>query len=172
LDVEGTASPQWISHLADRAPLIPGVTAINVSHLQNAHSAQLDPPKKVIESMILVFPVGRAELEPSQENIAAQVGKEIRDLVAEANRLGEQTSIELIGHTDTTGIEGTNLLLSEQRAEHVREILLRGGIQATNIHSRGVGTTQPLRTEDTEEGRRENRSVSFKITFTPTSPVN
>ena len=172
LDVEGTASPQWISHLADRSPLIPGVTAINVSHLQNAHSAQLDPPKKVIESMILVFPVGRAELEPSQENIAAQVGKEIRDLVAEANRLGEQTSIELIGHTDTTGIEGTNLLLSEQRAEHVREILLRAGIQATNIHSRGVGTTQPLRTEDTEEGRRENRSVNFKITFTPTSPVN
>jgi len=172
LDVEGTASPQWISHLADRAPLIPGITAINVSHLQNAHSAQLDPPKKVIESMILVFPVGRAELEPAQENIAAQMGKEIRDLVAEANRLGEQTSIELIGHTDTTGIEGTNLLLSEQRAEHVRQILLRGGVQPTNMHSRGVGTTQPLRTEDTEEGRRENRSVNFKITFTPASPVN
>jgi outer membrane protein OmpA-like peptidoglycan-associated protein len=172
LDVEGTASPQWISHLADRAPLIPGVTAINVSHLQNAHSAQLDPPRKVIESMILVFPVGRAELEPAQENIAAQMGKEIHDLIAEANGLGEQTSIELIGHTDTTGIEGTNLLLSEQRAEHVRAILLRGGIQPTNMHSRGVGTTQPLRTEDTEEGRRENRSVNFKITFTPTSPVN
>ena len=172
LKVEGTASPQWISHLADRAPLIPGVTAINVSHLQNAHSAQLDPPKKVIESMILVFPVGRAELELGQETIAAQTAKEIRDLIDEANALGEQTSVQIIGHTDSTGVDNTNLLLSQQRAERVREILLRGGIHPANLTSRGVGTTQPLRTEDTEEGRRENRSVNFRITFTPTSPVN
>jgi OOP family OmpA-OmpF porin len=172
LNVEGTASPQWISHLADRALFIPGVTAIEISHLQNAHSAQLDPAKNVIESMILVFPIGRAELEPGQENIAAQVGKEIRDLVAEANRLGEQTSIQIIGHTDSTGVDNTNLLLSQQRSEQVRGMLLRGGIQPANLTSRGVGTTQPMRTEETEEGRRENRSVSFKITFTPTSPVN
>jgi outer membrane protein OmpA-like peptidoglycan-associated protein len=172
LNVEGEASPQWIARLPERALLIPGVTAINVSHLQNAHSAQLDPPKKVIESMILVFPVGRAELEPSQENIATQMGSEIRDLIAEANGLGEQASVQIIGHTDKSGIEGTNQLLSQQRAERVRAILLRGGIQPTNLTSRGVGITQPLRDEGTEEGRRENRSVNFKITFTPTSPVN
>jgi outer membrane protein OmpA-like peptidoglycan-associated protein len=172
LDLEGTASPQWIARMADRALLIPGVTAIEISHLQGAHSVQLDLPKNVIESMILVFPIGRAELEPNQENIAAQVGKEIRDLIAEANRLGEQTSIEISGHTDSTGVDNTNLLLSQQRAERVRGMLLRGGTQPANLHSRGVGTTQPLRTESTEEGRRENRSVSFKITFTPTSPVN
>jgi outer membrane protein OmpA-like peptidoglycan-associated protein len=172
LDVKGTASPQWIARVADRALLIPGVTAVEISHLQGAHSVQLDLPKNVIESMILVFPIGRAELEPNQENIAAQVGKEIRDLIAEANRLGEQTSIEISGHTDSTGVDNTNLLLSQQRAERVRGMLLRGGIQPANLHSRGVGTTQPLRTESTEEGRRENRSVSFKITFTPTSPVN
>jgi outer membrane protein OmpA-like peptidoglycan-associated protein len=172
LDVKGTASPQWIARVADRALLIPGVTAIEISHLQGAHSVQLDLPKNVIESMILVFPIGRAELEPNQENIAAQVGKEIRELIAEANRLGEQTSIEISGHTDSTGVDNTNLLLSQQRAERVRGMLLRGGIQPANLHSRGVGTTQPLRTEQSEEGRRENRSVSFKITFTPTSPVN
>jgi outer membrane protein OmpA-like peptidoglycan-associated protein len=172
LEVKGTASPQWISHLADRAPLIPGVNVINVSHLQNAHSAQLDPPRKVIEWMALVFPVGRAELEPRQESLAVQEGKEIRELVAEAKGLGEQTSVEIIGHTDSTGIEGTNQLLSQQRADRVREILLRSGVQPANLTSRGVGNTQPLQPEDTEEGRRENRSVNFKITFTPTPPVN
>jgi outer membrane protein OmpA-like peptidoglycan-associated protein len=172
LDVEGEASPQWIARLPERALLIPGVTVINVSHLQNAHSAQLDPPRKVIESMILVFPIGRAELEPSQESLTAQEGKEIRDLIDEANGLGEQTSVKIIGHTDNTGIEGTNQLLSQQRAERVRGILLRAGIPPANLTSRGVGITQPLRDEGTEEGRRENRSVNFKITFTPTSPVN
>jgi len=172
LDVEGNASPQWIARLADRALLIPGINAINVSHLQNAHSAQLDPARHVIESMILVFPIGRVELERGQENTIIQSQKQIRDIVAQADRLGEHTSIEIIGHTDSTGVDNANLLLSQQRAEQIRGMLLRAGIQPANLHSRGVGTTQPLRTENTEEGRRENRSVNFKITFTPTSPVN
>ena len=172
LDVEGTASPQWIAGVADRATLIPGVATVETSHLQNSHLLQLKAPQSAIESVFLLFPVGRAELEPGQENTFAQAQKQIRDIVAQAEHLGEQTSIELIGHTDSTGIEGTNQLLSQQRAEQVRARLLRGGVPPANLRPRGVGTTQPLRAEDTEEGRRLNRSVTFKVTFTPTSPVN
>jgi outer membrane protein OmpA-like peptidoglycan-associated protein len=172
LDVEGAALPQWIARLKDRALLIPGVTAVHASHLQYEHPAQLDAPKNAIESVILVFPVGRAELEPGQQSTIVQAEKQIRDFVAQANQLGEQISIELVGHTDSTGVDNTNLLLSQQRAERVREILLRGGIQSANLSSRGVGTTRPLRPEDTEEGRHLNRSVTFKVTFTPTPAVN
>jgi outer membrane protein OmpA-like peptidoglycan-associated protein len=172
LDVKGIASPQWIAGMVNRAPLIPGINTVDVSHLQNSHLLQLKAPQSAIESVFLLFPVGRAELEPGQENTFDQAQKQIRDIVAQAERLGEQTSIELIGHTDSTGIEGTNQLLSKQRAEQVRARLLRGGVPPANLRPRGVGTTQPLRTEDTEEGRRLNRSVTFKVTFTPTSPVN
>jgi outer membrane protein OmpA-like peptidoglycan-associated protein len=172
LDVEGTAPPQWIAGVADRATLIPGVATVDVSHLQDSHILQLKAPQSAIESVFLLFPVGRAELEPGQEGAFAQAQKQIRDIVAQAEHLGEQASIELIGHTDSTGIEGTNQLLSQQRAEQVRARLLRGGVPPANLRPRGVGTTQPLRTEDTEEGRRLNRSVTFKVTFTPTSPVN
>lgn len=172
LDVEGTASPRWIAGVADRAILIPGVATVDVSHLQDSHLLQLKAPQSAIESVFLLFPVGRAELEPGQENTFDQTQKQIRDIVAQAEHLGEQTSIELIGHTDSTGIEGTNQLLSQQRAEQVRARLLRGGVPPANLRPRGVGTTQPLRTEDTEEGRRLNRSVTFKVTFTPTSAVN
>jgi outer membrane protein OmpA-like peptidoglycan-associated protein len=172
LDVEGTASPRWIAGVADRATLIPGVATVDTSHLQNSHLLQLKAPQSAIESVFLLFPVGRAELEPGQEDTFAQTQKQIRDIVAQAEHLGEQASIELIGHTDSTGIEGTNQLLSQQRAEQVRARLLRGGVPPANLRPRGVGTTQPLRTEDTEEGRRLNRSVTFKVTFTPTSPVN
>jgi OOP family OmpA-OmpF porin len=172
LDVEGTASPQWIAGVADRALLIPGVAAVDVSHVQDSHLLQLKAPQSAIECVFLLFPVGRAELESDQENTFAQTQKQIRDIVAQAEHLGEQASIELIGHTDSTGIEGTNQLLSQQRAEQVRARLLRGGVPPANLRPRGVGTTQPLRTEDTEEGRRLNRSVTFKVTFTPTSAVN
>jgi outer membrane protein OmpA-like peptidoglycan-associated protein len=172
LDVEGAASPQWIAHLAEFASLIPGIAAVDASHLQNSHLLLLSAPQSAIESVILLFPIGRAEFEPGQENTIAQAQKQIREIVAQADHLGEQTSIELIGHSDSTGIEGTNQLLSRQRAEQVRGKLLRGGVQPANLHSRGVGTTQPLRTEDTEENRRLNRSVTFRITFTPTSAAN
>jgi len=172
LYVEGTASPQWIASLADRAQLIAGIKSIDVSHLQDSHLLQLKAPQSAIESVFLLFPVGRAELEPGQENTFTQTQKQIRDIVAQAEHLGEQTSIELIGHTDSTGIEGTNQLLGQQRAEQVRARLLRGGVPPANLRLRGVGTTQPLVSGDTEESRRLNRSVTFKITFTPTSAVN
>src|SRR6202162_795005 len=172
LQVEGTASPQWISLVQERAPYIAGVTSVDTSRLYNSHLLQLNAPKSAMESAILVFPVGRTELEPGQENAIAQTGKQIRDIVAQASRLGEQTTVELTGHSDSTGIEGTNMLLSQERADAIRAILIRGGVQAANLRTRGVGTRQPLRPEDTEGNRRLNRSVTFRITFTPVSSGN
>jgi OOP family OmpA-OmpF porin len=122
--------------------------------------------------MILVFPIGRAELEPGQESSVAQAQKGIREIVEKASHLGEQTNVELTGHSDSTGIEGTNMLLSQERADNIRSILIRGGVQPSNLHTRGVGATQPLRPEDTEENRRLNRSVTARITFTPTASGN
>ena len=172
LRVEGTASPEWISRVQERAPYIAGVASVDTSHLQDSHLLQLNAPKSAVEAMILVFPIGRAELEPGQENTVVQTQKQIRDIVAQANRLGEQTSVELTGHSDSTGVEGANMLLSQERADNIRGTLIRAGVQPANLHTRGVGATQPLRPEDTEENRRLNRSVTFRITFTPTSTGN
>ncbi len=83
----------------------------------------------------------------------------------QAARLGEAVSVDLIGHTDTTGVEATNLPLSQQRADQIRGNLLRNGVKEVNLRPHGVGTTQPLRSEETEDGRRLNRSVTFKIYF-------
>ena len=121
--------------------------------------------ERAIESTILLFPLGRAELEPGQENDLAQVEKKIRDLVAQAARLHEAVDVDLVGHTDTTGVEATNLPLSQQRADQIRGSLLRNGVKAVNLRPHGVGTTQPLRSEDTEDGRRLNRSVTFKVYY-------
>jgi outer membrane protein OmpA-like peptidoglycan-associated protein len=172
LHVEGIAAPQWISRAQERAPYIAGVTSVDTSQLQNSHLLQLNGPKSSIESMILVFPIGRAELEPGQESSVAQAQKGIREIVEKASHLGEQTNVELTGHSDSTGIEGTNMLLSQERADNIRSILIRGGVQPSNLHTRGVGATQPLRPEDTEENRRLNRSVTARITFTPTASGN
>jgi outer membrane protein OmpA-like peptidoglycan-associated protein len=73
----------------------------------------------------------------------------------------------LVGHTDITGVEAANLPLSRERADQIRAALLRNGVKSASVLPRGVGTSQPLRDESTEEGRRLNRSVTFKITLSP-----
>ncbi|MGA7855367.1 MAG: OmpA family protein [Candidatus Acidiferrales bacterium] len=165
LDAAGAAPQQWITRFEERGPWIAGVSKLDESHLENSTVHELNAQKSAIESIALLFPLGRAELEPGQESTLAQAEKEIRALVAQAARLGEAVSVDLIGHTDTTGVEATNLPLSQQRADQIRGSLLRNGVKEVNLRPRGVGTTQPLRSEETEDGRRLNRSVTFKIYF-------
>ncbi len=66
----------------------------------------------------------------------------------------QSVHVALVGHTDTTGVEGTNLVFSQQRADSIAALLLRSGSSGGLAAPPGVGTTQPLRAEDTEEGRQ------------------
>jgi OOP family OmpA-OmpF porin len=161
----GSAPLRWIAHFEDRARWVPGVTAVDASRLQDADMIAL-------ESMVLTFPVGSAEIEPGQENSLFQAASKIRLILSQASNGNEIPGIEIVGHTDTTGVEVTNLLLSNQRADRVRAILLRAGIQPENLRPRGVGTSMPLRSEATEADRHLNRSVTFKVVFSPASPGN
>jgi outer membrane protein OmpA-like peptidoglycan-associated protein len=164
---EGSAPQNWIAQLEEKAPWIAGVNRLDQSHLQNSSLQELNALKNTLESTTLLFPLGRAELEAGQEANLAQAEKDIRDLVAQAAPLRQSVTVELVGHTDITGVEADNLPLSRQRADQIRAVLLRNGIKSATLLPRGVGTSQPLRDEDTEEGRRLNRSVTFKITLSP-----
>jgi outer membrane protein OmpA-like peptidoglycan-associated protein len=172
LTAEGNASPQWIARLQDRGGWIAGVTDVDTSHLQNGAAAALERLKATIEGIIFVFPLGRADLEPGQDALLAHTQVDFGNLLAEAARANASVHIEVIGHTDSTGIETANLPLSKQRADVVTSLLIHAGVKAAAFQSRGVGTSQPLRSEDTEEGRHFNRSVTFHVDIAPASPAN
>src|ERR1700719_1450389 len=172
LRAEGIAAPQFIARLEERAPWIPGVTALDDSHLQNTELIALNRLRSSLESTALLFTIGRAELESGQESSIAAAQSNIRALLVEAEHLNGILAVDVIGHTDITGVEGTNLVLSKQRADVVINLLARSGIKSANLHARGVGTSEPLHDESTEEGRRFNRSVTFKVAFSPAPPVN
>ena len=53
--------------------------------------------------------------------------------------------------------------LSEERALNVKKYLVEHGVEASRIETRGFGATQPVDTNDTEEGRAKNRRVEFKV---------
>jgi outer membrane protein OmpA-like peptidoglycan-associated protein len=164
---EGSAPQNWITQLEEKAPWIAGINRLDESHLQNSNLQELKALKNNLESTTLLFPLGRAELEAGQQTNLAQAEHSIRDLVAQATPLRQSVTVELVGHTDITGVEASNLPLSRQRADQIRAALLRNGIKSATLLPRGVGTSQPLRDDGTEEGRRLNRSVTFKITLSP-----
>lgn len=71
--------------------------------------------------------------------------------------------VQIGGHTDVIGTEPYNLMLSQQRAESVRQYLIGKGVDGSRMTALGLGTSQPMASNDTEEGRALNRRVEFKI---------
>ncbi len=75
-----------------------------------------------------------------------------------------QTNIQIYGYTDSTGKPEYNQLLSEQRANSVKDYLATKGIVASRFNIIGMGIADPIATNDTPEGRSLNRRVEFAIT--------
>ncbi len=71
--------------------------------------------------------------------------------------------IEIAGHTDGRGSAAYNLNLSEGRAAAVRDYIISRGIPDYKITSQGYGLERPIATNDTDEGRAENRRVEFVV---------
>jgi outer membrane protein OmpA-like peptidoglycan-associated protein len=71
--------------------------------------------------------------------------------------------IEIHGHTDNTGDEAKNQKISENRAKAVREYIISKNIEPKRISYKGFGSKQPIKLNNTEEGRKKNRRVEFLI---------
>lgn len=71
--------------------------------------------------------------------------------------------IEISGHTDNRGSEEYNLKLSFDRARSVVDYLIAAGIESQRLTYKGYGFSQPIASNETEEGRQLNRRVEFKV---------
>jgi outer membrane protein OmpA-like peptidoglycan-associated protein len=73
--------------------------------------------------------------------------------------------LSINGHTDNTGGDDLNLKLSQDRADAAKQYLVNQGISADRITAIGYGSSKPIQSNDTEEGRSKNRRVEFKLKF-------
>jgi outer membrane protein OmpA-like peptidoglycan-associated protein len=71
--------------------------------------------------------------------------------------------IEISGHTDNIGSAAYNKTLSENRAKAVVDYLIKKGISSNRLSFVGYGFDQPIASNDTEEGRQQNRRTEFKV---------
>ena len=87
----------------------------------------------------------------------------VLDKVAATLTEYDKSVIEVAGHTDSVGSDAYNQQLSEKRASSVASYLSSHGVLQTRIVTVGAGEAHPVATNDTEEGRAQNRRVEITI---------
>lgn len=105
----------------------------------------------------------QVDFKSGSTNFTEGSEEELRNL-AEIMMAYPATKIRVVGHTDNTGNADSNMTLSEQRAMSVKNWLGQNGIAADRVEASGKGQTEPIATNDTEEGRNQNRRIEVFVT--------
>ena len=103
----------------------------------------------------ITFPVDSSAIQPQFRSTLDGVSQTLVSY--------NQTYIDVLGHTDSTGSDAYNQALSERRAQSVADYLSMRGVARARTGIRGYGETQPIASNETEEGRSQNRRVEIKV---------
>jgi outer membrane protein OmpA-like peptidoglycan-associated protein len=99
----------------------------------------------------------------TDKDIIKKESKPILDRAVEVLKKYPGVRIEISGHTDSAGSYEHNVDLSQRRAESVKTYLTDAGVDAGRIETRGAGPNEPIATNDTKDGRAQNRRIEVKI---------
>jgi outer membrane protein OmpA-like peptidoglycan-associated protein len=99
----------------------------------------------------------------TDKDVIKKESKPILDRAVEVLKKYPQVRIEISGHTDSAGSYEHNVDLSQRRAESVKTYLTEAGIDPSRIETRGAGPNEPIATNDTKDGRANNRRIEVKI---------
>ena len=128
----------------------------------SAALASLKPgfaPQELVQALnlyVINFDTGSAEIPTHSVVFLSQAARAIN-----GSTVG--TVIEIGGHTDNTGDIASNLALSQQRADAVRNYLVQHRVDPNTLVAKGYGSTKPVAPNDTEEGRFRNRRIEFTV---------
>ena len=128
-----------------------------VSDIYGTDTYLLEPigPKKEWILKNMYFATNKTEILPMSE----QSLQTLYDFLKENPRV----RIKIIGHTDSVGTDQANQKLSEGRANSVKNEMVKRGIKESRIETEGRGESEPIDTNDTEEGRQNNRRVVIQV---------
>ena len=103
----------------------------------------------------IYFETGKAVILPKSYDILNSVAQAMVDY--------SNIQVEVQGHTDSDGSAAYNLGLSDKRALAVKTYLMTQGVESNRLESKGYGEGAPIATNETAEGKEENRRVEFRI---------
>ncbi len=101
------------------------------------------------------FDTGRSEVKPGLRPVLDSFARSING--------NPNATVQIVGHTDSTGGDAVNNPLSVARAQATRDYLVERGVQSSRISIDGRGEHQPIATNDTDTGRARNRRVEIFV---------
>lgn len=125
-------------------------------------SLSLPDGHECVRQLNIVMSESEIGFEPSKSAIAGDPAPTLERLAAVMAECAD-FRIEAGGHTDSQGSQGFNADLSRGRAQALVAAMTQGGIDTANMTARGYGESQPIASNDTDEGREENRRIEFRL---------
>ena len=165
------ASPTAEKESAAAAPTAvaqaPGTEpAPSVNAKATAEQASLKPDfsmKDLLASLnesVINFESGSSELPASMASFLQNAAHDLKQMHADY-------TLEIAGYTDNTGDAARNVVLSQRRADAVRQALVKSGANADMLVAKGYGSADPIASNDTPEGRLRNRRIEYRLLKTP-----
>lgn len=115
------------------------------------------------EELVAALNRGRIDFAPSSAAIAPDARAVLETAAKTILALPTGTRLEIAGHTDSAGEPRRNRQLSQARAEAVRNVLVELGVPSVMLVPQGYGDSRPVASNDTAEGRRQNRRIEFTL---------
>lgn len=123
--------------------------------MKNAKVERVGEGIKITFDSGILFDVGKADLRPVSMT-------DVQKMAATLQKYPD-TNVLIEGHTDNTGTDAINLPLSERRAQAVANYTATQGVDASRISTKGLGSSDPVADNTTEEGKQANRRVEIAI---------
>jgi OOP family OmpA-OmpF porin len=131
--------------------------------LQAEHVAEIDALARRIEAVPILMSLDSTEILPESLAWLPSLSSDLARIVELARVAGTPVRIEIIGHTDLSGDEQRNALLSVERAARVRDLLLERGLPAEALRVQGVGASAYSGAPDSDDDLRRNRRVDVRV---------
>lgn len=148
VDTDGGTVPDGVEVRRGTNPLDPGDDIPRP--MKEELSIEINKP---IVLAGVVFKFGSAEISPQSGSILEKAYNTLQQHPA--------IEVEIHGHTDNIGMPSVNLHISQARAEAVKMYLVRKGIAAGRIVTKGFGSIRPVASNATSAGRQQNRRIEF-----------
>jgi outer membrane protein OmpA-like peptidoglycan-associated protein len=162
----GEAPAAWINRarVASQQLSADGLS-LEISELRELTPQELTHLREAIQAVDIFFDSGKAVPGPEQLPVLDKLANQLKELAKDARNAGVTARFMLTGHSDATGRETANLSISAARAETVRALLKKRGVDPELLLVRGAGTFEPVEPENSRTGSSANRRVSVTVNF-------
>lgn len=140
-------------------PPMPKVIDKSQLHISIEHLVIV--PEAIPINTVLIL--NKVKFLPNKTTLSNPDGNEDLQNILKALQKSPDLKLEIGGHTDRSGNEATNKVLSKNRAKYVYDYLIRKGVKSTRLVYKGYGSAKPAYTNRTKDGRAANRRIEVKV---------